>query len=944
MVSQIMIVLLLVGMSTSALNIRSVGAIPTTIIVPDNYATIQGAINNANDGDTVFVRNGTYYEHLTVNKTVELIGENENSTFVDGGNYGTVVNVIADNVSISGFTIRKSEYDSSFCGVYIISSGNHIHQNIITGNFYGLRFWYSTNNSVVGNDITNNNYGVRLDYCSKNTLLENNIERNVDYGVYLRSGSSNVLIGNKLAGNSRGLFLYDASGTFVSKNTVTGNSDCGICLSSSNHNSITSNSITSNGFGGPDYHSSLLLIERSTFNSIIGNNITNSEYGIRITDWSDFNNISKNTIEANSFGIWIDWAAANSIYKNNFVTNTNQVYSHGNVINTWDDGYPSGGNYWSDYVGSDAYSGIYQNENGSDGMGDGPYVIDAKNRDSYPLMGPCVPFENQTIYIRADGSIDPSGAPILRKGDLYTLTGNISSNADGIVIERDNMTLDGAGYTLQGTETSGSIGVALHGWRSNIIIKNMKVAAFYYGVYLYGSSNCTVEGNNITNNVRGAYLQYSLNCTVSGNNITSNGAGALFQGSFNSAFFGNNMTKNDCPVLLDDSFSNAVYGNNITSNNEGVRIQHYSHNNAIYENSITNIGHHSGIELWFGAINNVVYRNNITFNGYYGIWIHYGSDNNTFYENNVANNYYGIYVETLSDIFSSNNVFYHNNFVNNTVQAYAWQEVANFWDNGYPSGGNYWSDYSGADVLGGPFQNETGSDGIGDTQYIIDVNNTDHYPLMNPYGSPPSPTYDLAIIATAGGATNPTFGAYNYVNGSSIHVTAFPNTNYNFDHWELDTVSVGSTNPYTILMNSNHTLKAVFIHVPPLVASINPVSASIYLGQSVTFNSTTSGGTSPYSYQWYVNNNPVSSATSASWTFTPTTSGIYYIHLKVTDAKANTAQSETARITAPAVPVGGYSYQIQVPPKTEPLLTYITLIVTLAAIFTKLRPKTRRKR
>jgi hypothetical protein len=130
----------------------------------------------------------------------------------------------------------------------------------------------------------------------------------------------------------------------------------------------------------------------------------------------------------------------------------------------------------------------------------------------------------------------------------------------------------------------------------------------------------------------------------------------------------------------------------------------------------------------------------------------------------------------------------------------------------------------------------------------------------------------------------------------------------------------------------------------PLSASITPLSASLIVGDSVAFTSTVTGGAMPYSYQWYLNDNPVSGAPSASWTFTPTTSGIYYIHLKGTDAENNTAQSDTARITAAAVPVGGYSIIMQVPTKTDPFLPNIALIATLAAIFTKLRQKTKRKR
>ena len=92
----------------------------------------------------------------------------------------------------------------------------------------------------------------------------------------------------------------------------------------------------------------------------------------------------------------------------------------------------------------------------------------------------------------------------------------------------------------------------------------------------------------------------------------------------------------------------------------------------------------------------------------------------------------------LSDLLqlssAPNNILYHNNFIENSVQASV--DPASFttaWNEPYSSGGNYWSDYNGSDVFSGPYQNETGSDGIGDTPYIMDNNNTDHYPLMNPY-------------------------------------------------------------------------------------------------------------------------------------------------------------------------------------------------------------------
>ena len=99
--------------------------------------------------------------------------------------------------------------------------------------------------------------------------------------------------------------------------------------------------------------------------------------------------------------------------------------------------------------------------------------------------------------------------------------------------------------------------------------------------------------------------------------------------------------------------------------------------------------------------------------------------------NNIHNNSQGLQITANSN----NNLIYHNNFINNNQNAFD-NGKRNQWDNGYPSGGNYWSDYTGTDNFSGPGQNESGSDGIGDTPYYITGNtlrSQDLYPLMTPY-------------------------------------------------------------------------------------------------------------------------------------------------------------------------------------------------------------------
>lgn len=136
------------------------------------------------------------------------------------------------------------------------------------------------------------------------------------------------------------------------------------------------------------------------------------------------------------------------------------------------------------------------------------------------------------------------------------------------------------------------------------------------------------------------------------------------------------------------------------------------------------------------------------------------------------------------------------------------------------------------------------------------------------------------------------------------------------------------------LSNTAKSNEAGVTVASPLTVSISPTSASILVGQSITFTSTVSGGYAPYAYQWYLNGAPVSGATSPTWSFTPTTAGIYYVRLKVTDANNNVAESNTARITVSSVPVGGYSIPLARHDSTSTRLTvvYTTLLILFGAM------------
>lgn len=516
------------------------------------------------------------------------------------------------------------------------------------------------------------------------------------------------------------------------------------------------------------------------------------------------------------------------------------------------------------------------------------------------------------------------------------------------------------------------------------------------------SSDNILSGNNLTH--AGLFLEFAFGNIVSQNCIYSNNERAisLLNSSMN-LIDSNNLTGDVGIYLLYSSFNN-IFGNNITVRAAGIHLEHGS-NNIIHVNYIKTDNIYGECTISFGwASNNYVYCNTI-----------------------IGTLPYRNYTYYMRFYCSSNDIFYHNNFLNKTHQIISYNST-NVWDDGYPSGGNYWSDYTGIDLYKGPYQNETGGDGIGDSPYIIDANNVDHYPLMELYPYSYG-VRSLTITAAVGGTTYPTPGTHTYFEGTLVAVTAIPGANYNFAYWELDGVYNGTNNPTTVLMDKVHTLKAVFSQIPPLSASLSPPSSSLLVGESVTFTSTVSGGRPPYNYQWYLNNNPVPGviantwiftptitgsftvylnvtdslgnsiksneaavtvapplsisicpmsastivsqsviftstvlggytpygyqwylngapvlgATSNTWTFTPTTSGIYYVYLTVTDAKSNTIQSETARIAVVAVPVGGYSIPIKGQNTPNPLTLYLALIAILATVFTAIRRKIPKK-
>jgi parallel beta-helix repeat protein len=376
-----------------------------------------------------------------------------------------------------------------------------------------------------------------------------------------------------------------------------------------------------------------------------------------------------------------------------------------------------------------------------------------------------------TIHIRSDGSVEGTDK-IQRDGNIYTFTDHIVNQS--IIVEKDNIVVDGAGYTLQGMGSG--IGIDLTG-RSDISLKNVEIAAFKMGIQLHQSSNIsisgnniiendcgidlgwssyqTIFGNNITKNRNGIWLAYSSNNSISGNYVTGDSSGVSIQFSSDNSVSGNTIVANGTGIIILRGGSSSVSGNIIIARENGIALSYSSSQNVGGNNiTITTPGwfaiellrssnniiignilvSNNGVGLSDNSNSNIITGNTITASKNvtypyplisFGITLGWSS-HNSITENTLTNNDYGIYLDSLS----SDNKFYHNNFINNTNSAHGWTNGAvSVWDDGYPSGGNYWSDYTGEDANG---------DGIGDAPYVIDEDNQDNYPLMSPW-SPKAP-------------------------------------------------------------------------------------------------------------------------------------------------------------------------------------------------------------
>ena len=669
----------------------------------EKFRSIQAAINDSDtqNGHTIQIDAGTYYETIIINKSINLIGEDKNTTIIDGSQNPIVVSITADHVNFSKFTIQNAS-NPGFIGTSygIIATSNHtnINNNVVKNNnasfmTFGIIIGDYHDNTISNNIVYNNSYyadGFGITVGGRNNLISDNICYDDIQNIYLASANNCTVSNNN---------LYNHSGP-ASDNSylriVTYNYTLGIyCVNSKNIN-FTNNvlhnaslyvdgdnisyyyhNLLGNTFNGkpifyatnnsdltlPDEVGQIILVNYSNFtienkifnhgtvcvnlyqsyNITFRNSTVNDSYLGLSYQYTNNSTFSNNTFRNNFLPIQFQSSYNNLIYLNNFIDNLYQGYDDFN--NVWYNSETNQGNYWNNYSGSD------QN---IDGIGDTPYSFDlGGNQDPYPL-----------IYER---TIPPAFVWVDDDYDSSTPGWNVD-HFNNIQDSIDNLATGGTLYIYNGT------------YNENLnVTKSMT---------LYGQDrNTTVidgGGSGVAVNISADYVNIS-------NFSIKNASVGVYQYCFNHSIIENNII-----------FSHVTYGINMAGS-------HYSR-----------------------------FSNNYIFNK--GLFLS-GSGNNTINSNRINDTNIAIQIEDTS---SNNNLIYYNDFINNSIQCL--DQGNNFWN--VSNSGNYWDDFD--EPSEGAYDNN--SDGIIDMPYNISAgNNQDLYPLAGPYKQRP---YQPTLVSPSDGATS----------------------------------------------------------------------------------------------------------------------------------------------------------------------------------------------
>lgn len=292
---------------------------------PNNYTHIQDAIDDASDEDVIFVYSGIYYENIVINKSISLIGENKETTVIDGGERENTI-TIRKSSFIHNFTIKGS--GDACAGIDIKSGYVVIKENIITNNDYAIYISNINHTAVLDNIISNNNLGLWLSYSYHNNISNNQF---FNEGIFVFNSYYNIISNNTVNKkplvymeeeankeiNKAGQIILIRCNNITIRNQEISNTFFAIYLMYTNGSYIYQNSITACRAG--------IILYKSNGNCIFHNNISKSEEEAIGLQFSNSNTITENNIFENHIGVISRTSYSNIITFNNFMKNSFQA-------------------------------------------------------------------------------------------------------------------------------------------------------------------------------------------------------------------------------------------------------------------------------------------------------------------------------------------------------------------------------------------------------------------------------------------------------------------------------------------------------------------------------------------------------------------------------------------------------------------------------------------
>lgn len=549
------------------------------IIVPDDFSSIQIALNNSKKGYKIFVRDGIYYEHISIRlDDIVLQGESPETTIIDGMNQGDVVYISGNNINLSGFTVQHSgmnEFGIYYAGIklpavdsciisnckiqnnmgygIVIENADNcvLFQNLISMNQYDGLYLENTHHILITETFLQNNYENEIScYNSSSVSIINNSIRSTNLNAVLFSFTRNsILIENNITGLGFHCIQFRCSSfNLIEQNTIYSDSNSGLSLLyQSNNNNISYNTIidiSTSSIKNPIG----ILNQDSEFNEINENLISAFNIGIDIQESIQIE-ILFNKIFLNDIGISLIICNNIHIIKNNLSYNTNALLTEqsnlllisNNIIshNAFEGIHLGLYSDFSDII--DNYI-VYNRGNGVN-LYSCQYNNLSNNFISFNGLSGMLIHESLFSYINNNTFISNSryGLHLLQydfRNGNHKIAGN-SFYECGVFNERsfnnsfqNNKINDRYLLYLENVKdqviSNGSYSSIILVKCENITIKNQYLYNTSVGVQLIFSSNCRITQNVFKSNSFGVYLHYSSSTNITKNNFIKNEIDSIY--------------------------------------------------------------------------------------------------------------------------------------------------------------------------------------------------------------------------------------------------------------------------------------------------------------------------------------------------------------------------------------------------------------------------------